>query len=98
MKNPDTYCQIFENDYKNPKCKEQCDFCKKSIINLKLVKKAKNRVKRKRYYLHGVIKKQGYKFNARKKVVYIPSHKLEFSPQVNKLQTIFGYSLQYEIT
>lgn len=51
----------------------------------------------KRYYLHRVIKKQGYSFNARQHVVFVPFTQESYSEQVLRLRDEFNYSIQSEI-
>ena len=50
-----------------------------------------------RYNLHLMIRKEGFKVNARQKTIYIPHTNLTTSLKVDRLQKYFDYTLQIEI-
>lgn len=79
------------------RCRTQCETCKTAKEKIKAHKKAKNKRKNQRYYLHSVIKKQGCTFNARSRTIFVPYTQTEFSKQVIRLRDEFGYNVQTEL-
>jgi len=91
------YCQISQDNYMKDDCITQCEMCKNAKQIIKDAKKVKNKKNRKRYYLHGKLKKQGYNFNPASRTIYVTIGTTEFSKDVNKLVKNFGYCVQTEI-
>ena len=50
-----------------------------------------------RYYLHSLVKKSGYKIDVRLKTIYIPFNQTELHNSVKSLRDVFNYSVQTEI-
>ncbi len=52
---------------------------------------------KRRYNLHYIIRKQGYRLTTHEKTIYVHHKHKDFSPQVMELKNRFNYAVQYEI-
>ena len=50
-----------------------------------------------RYYLHSLVKKNGYKINVKLKTIFIPFNQSEIHECVKALSVDYNYSVQTEI-
>lgn len=86
------HCQIHYDTLKQ-RCKTQCDFCKTALTNKKEKLKQKNKTRSQRYYLHAIVKKEGYSINSRSRTILVKENTV-LSDAVNKLKNLFQYNIQ----
>lgn len=50
-----------------------------------------------RFYLHKVVKEQGYKINVYQKVLYVPYTQEEYSKHALRLRDVYNYVIQSQL-